>query len=375
MAKVSLYLKKSANQLGEFPIYYRIAEGKKKELRNSGYSVKLKQWDQEKQEVINHTNKTKMNQELARNLVLLSDKVITEKKTSFTAIEASEKDQGRVLYADLLKWFYAYKETIVKASVIKRYNAEVTKMADFKQIKYFDEITGEFLQAYQKYMTEVLNNEQNTIWGTTKFLKSLVNFAINKKELTIKDPFKQYARPKYNNKVRDRLTAEETMRIKKSLERGLYKGALYDAAAWFLFACYTGLRFQDIMDIDPASQTIGQDFVTWQTGKTGSIVSIPLTKELKKSGLLEIIKTLKKRANQDINRALKSVAAVAEVDKDISFHVARHTFATQLSRSGIPIEVAKELLGHSNIKTTQIYYKVENERIKEAVKDFGFEGK
>lgn len=375
MAKVSLYLKKSANQAGEFPIYYRIAEGKKKELRNSGYSVKLKQWDQEKQEVINHPDKTKINHTLRQNLVMLSDKVITEKKTSFTAIEASERDQERVLYADLLKWFYDYKKTIVKPSVIKRYDAEVTKMADFRQIKFVDEITGPFLIDYHQYMLTVKKNSQNTIWGTTKFLKSLVNFAIDKDLLTSRDPFKDYARPKYNNKVRDRLTAEETMRIKKSLERGLYKGALYDAAAWFLFACYTGLRFQDIMDIDPESQTIGKDFVTWQTGKTGSIVSIPLTKELKKSGLLEIIKILKKRANQDINRALKSVAAVAEVDKDISFHVARHTFATQLSRSGIPIEVAKELLGHKDLKTTQIYYKVENERIKEAVKDFGFESK
>lgn len=365
MAKVSLSLDTRANKKGEYAIrktIYSAEQGRKNE--NTGIYIKKGQWDAEKKRIINHPAKDKLNQELQRILLTLNDQVIIKKIVAFTEVD-------RMLYTDVLKRFMAHKKTVVKESTLKQYNGEIGKLAEFRQPKYFDEINGEFLQQYHGYMLNTLDNKQNTIWKTTKFLKNLFNYAIERNIILAKnDPFKEYKRPKYEKVKRDNLTGEEVTRIKQGIERGLFKGAAFDAAVWFVFACYTGMRFEDIMKHEPAK--VAGDFITEMTEKQNSLVSVPLVDELKKSGILEHLKQVKKRANQDTNRALKVVAAICQIDKNMTFHVARHTFGTQLSRLGISIEVARELLGHADIKTTQIYYKVESDRIKKELKNFGY---
>ena len=75
-------------------------------------------------------------------------------------------------------------------------------------------------------------------------------------------------------------------------------------------------------------------------------------------------------SNQKTNEYLKEIATSCGIDKDISFHMARHTFATLTLSKGVPIESVSRMLGHKNIKTTQIYARITNKKIEEDMAKF-----
>ena len=135
----------------------------------------------------------------------------------------------------------------------------------------------------------------------------------------------------------------------------------------FLFACYTGLSYTDISKLIKKNLKKGNDDLMWiyiKRNKTNIPSNIPL---LPPAVLL--IKVYKKLyngktlfpiiSNQKINKGLKRISALCGFNKKLTFHSARHTFATTVTlTNGVPIETVSKMLGHNNIKTTQIYARV-----------------
>ena len=145
----------------------------------------------------------------------------------------------------------------------------------------------------------------------------------------------------------------------------------------FVFSCYTGLAYIDVMKLTPHNISIGIDGEYWlitHRQKTEESVKIPLLPEA-----LEIIHRYKnhpavitsggilpKLSNQKLNAYLKEIADICEINKNLTFHLARHTFATTITlANGVPMETVSKLLGHSSIKTTQIYAKVIEKKVSE----------
>ncbi len=139
----------------------------------------------------------------------------------------------------------------------------------------------------------------------------------------------------------------------------------------FLFSCYTGLRFQDIKNLRKENfyfEVIGgkrQLFLKVIQHKTRSEVTIPVLSKAE-----EIINVYYKkcnktifnvRSNQITNTRLKDIIRAAGIDKNISFHCARHTFATLALDRGVSFDVVSKLLGHASLRTTQIYAQITNE--------------
>ena len=138
----------------------------------------------------------------------------------------------------------------------------------------------------------------------------------------------------------------------------------------FVFSCYTGLSYIDAIKLSVDDLTIGIDGLTWISTyrkKTNTPIKIPVLP--KAFEIIEKYKTHPKSinrgkvfpliSNQKVNSFLKEVAALCEIEKRLTFHLARHTFATTITLSnGVPIETVSKLLGHHNIATTQIYAKV-----------------
>jgi len=130
----------------------------------------------------------------------------------------------------------------------------------------------------------------------------------------------------------------------------------------FLFACYTGLRYSDITQLKKENITFEQfdkekiHIIRIKMHKTKLDVSIPLIPKAVKIYESEVIFT--KFTNQYLNRTLKEIAQKINFDDKLTFHIARHTFATVALNRGIPIEVVSKLLGHTQIETTEIYAKV-----------------
>ena len=145
----------------------------------------------------------------------------------------------------------------------------------------------------------------------------------------------------------------------------------------FVFSCYTGLAYIDAVNLPSSSVRTGIDGQLWiytTREKTNTPLQIPVLPKA-----LELIEKYKDSprslysgtifpliSNQKLNSYLKELADLCGIEKHLTFHLARHTFATTVTlRNGVPIETVSKLLGHKSISTTQIYAKVVENKVGE----------
>ena len=160
------------------------------------------------------------------------------------------------------------------------------------------------------------------------------------------------------------LTAEELARF-----TAVQSSQAAETKRAFLFSCYTGLRLSDIENLrySDIESKDGRRVVSVTMQKTGKTVSIPLSQQA--SDLIEygIGQVFNLPARVTVSRHLTAIAERARIEKRVTFHTARHTFATLSLSSGTPIEVVSSLLGHADIQTTQIYAKVVSQAKQQAI--------
>jgi site-specific recombinase XerD len=144
----------------------------------------------------------------------------------------------------------------------------------------------------------------------------------------------------------------------------------------FLFSCYTGLSYAEVMSLKP--ECFQHDFgrksmLKIYREKTGELCSIPLlnpaqmiiSKYENEPKAIMAGTIFAPISNQDVNRNLKIIQEVCEISKRMTFHLARHTFATVVTlKNGVPIETISKMLGHTKISTTKIYAEVDDQKIK-----------
>ena len=145
----------------------------------------------------------------------------------------------------------------------------------------------------------------------------------------------------------------------------------------FLFACYTGLSYIDVakLNIDNIETDLdGKQWIKTMRQKTSIELRIPLLNKARRillkyqdhprvSGRNKLLPTL---SNQKTNSYLKEISDFCGIKKNLTFHVARHTFATTVTlTNGVPIETVSKLLGHTKLATTQIYARVVDQKVKQ----------
>lgn len=185
------------------------------------------------------------------------------------------------------------------------------------------------------------------------------------------DPFIQY-RLKFTKVDKDFLSEKELAELEVV---DLASHRLTVVRDLFVFSCYTGLAYTDVMNLTPSNIHIGIDKEYWlitQRQKTDTDVKVPLLPQalsvidrfrnhpraVNKGSLFPLI------SNQKLNKYLKEVAEKVGISKDLTFHCARHTFATTVTLSnGVPIESVSKMLGHTKISTTQIYARVIEQKL------------
>lgn len=237
----------------------------------------------------------------------------------------------------------------------RTYITNISKLQDFSPQITFTDITENFILRYKKYMIEERRNNKNTTNKSLSILRTFVRMA-QKDKLIHNNPFENITISKKTAR-REFLTIDELKRLEhyyNNTQINSHKRVL----RYFLFACYTGLRFSDVVNLK--HENIKNNILEIKMHKTGEYVRIPLSK--KAQSLISNTKTKGKIfdtiSNQKTNITLKKIMKINNVNKNISFHIARHTFATTSITIGIPIEVIQRLLGHTNIKETLIYAKV-----------------
>jgi site-specific recombinase XerD len=145
----------------------------------------------------------------------------------------------------------------------------------------------------------------------------------------------------------------------------------------FLFSCFTGLAYIDVKNLTKSHISLGIDGEKWifthrqKTETASKIPILPITQMIidkyedhpeccNQNKLLPIL------SNQKMNAYLKEIAGVCEIEKELTFHIARHTFATTVTlTNGVPIESVSKMLGHKNLRTTQHYAKVLDKKVSE----------
>jgi len=229
------------------------------------------------------------------------------------------------------------------------------------------EINYSFLCDFDSYLKSFYNCGHNAAMKFIKHLRTIILVAKNNGWLHI-DPFTNY---RFQIEKTDRAflsqqELESIMNKKFAVKRLDYVRDV------FLFSCFTGLAYIDVFNLRETNIREAFDGNLWIIGKrlkTNVSYNVPLLDVpkmiLKKyKGLLPDGELLPVISNQKINSYLKEIADLCEIDKLLTFHVARHTFATTITLSkGVSIESVSKMLGHTNIKTTQIYARITDNKI------------
>jgi len=212
----------------------------------------------------------------------------------------------------------------------------------------------------------------NGIMKHLERLCKMVNMAVTMDWLS-KDPFAKF-KQHFDKVERFYLTKEELAAIEKkqfTIER------LQTVKDLFLFSCYTGLAYIDTMNLTTENIIKGIDGNDWlitSRQKTDTDVRVPLLPQAE--ALIKKYKNHPKASNhgtlfpvisnQKTNSYLKEIADLCNINKAITFHIARHTFATTITLSnGVPIESVSKMLGHTTIRSTQVYAKVVEQKLSE----------
>lgn len=227
-----------------------------------------------------------------------------------------------------------------------------------------------FLVGYEYYLRSEKACSGISAAKYIKHLRKIVNLCLAHGWITT-NPFKFY---KTNAKPKEKsyLNREELTRIEG---KNLDIPRLQHVRDIFVFCCYTGLSYSDVTKLCRDNIEVGIDNRFWikiRRQKTNAMSSIPILPKA-----FEILESYRDYppcesngimlpilSNQKMNSYLKEIADLCGIKKELTFHIARHTFATTITLSnGVPIETVSKMLGHLDIRTTQHYAKLLDNRI------------
>ncbi|MBN2669840.1 MAG: site-specific integrase [Bacteroidales bacterium] len=257
---------------------------------------------------------------------------------------------------------------LLKPTTLKTYYSNLNKLKRFKPEIFIEDIDRNFLQAYKKHLITEVGNSLNTTYKSLSFLRSLLNKAQAQGIYNEHKPFSNFPLKKAvgHRANLNRFELDKLCRFYENTKLPGQKNVL----RYFLFSCFTGLRYVDIKNLKYSN--IDGNMISMQQHKTEQMVKIPLINQART--LIDDSKSdnfiFESISNQKTNKHLKRIARECNINKTLTFHVARHTFATIGLNLGIPLEVVSKLLGHTDIKTTQIYAKVQDDLLITEMKKF-----
>lgn len=237
----------------------------------------------------------------------------------------------------------------------------INVLQEFRPGLDFKDITYTFLKDFETYLREK-GNGVNTVAKHLRQLRTLVNEAINQGYIHADAyPFRKF-KIKQEKGRHEFLTPDELRKL-ENLE--VEDNKLRHVLDAFLFCCYVGLRFSDFCQLTPANfiRVNGQKWLHFKSIKTGIELRLPLHllfegKALTILDRYKIEEFASLGCNSDVNKYLAQIAGMARIKKHITYHTARHTCATLLIHQGVPITTVQKLLGHTSVKTTEIYSEV-----------------
>lgn len=376
---------------GKFPILLRVSLNGEHDYLNTGKRIKEVHYDKEKKSVkAGIVEFSKLDSYIRRQKLRVEDiiegfDVKGEVATISKIKEAYEQKTGKVKS----KCFYEFAtETIkderaigeISSGTLDNYVAEIGKLKTYKPKLTIHDIDVKFLKEYKSYILKTLGQSQNTAYHAMCFLRKYTKMLFNDGKISpypfakfiVGKPFESeldFLEPEELTVLHDLYDSKELLKIikvaKSKHARDFNVGEKYqEVLRYFLVACYTGLRHSDIKTLK--REHIKGDFIvkTLVKGRKGrhKLVRIPIRKRLRSllnmNNSKELIFENAVMENSQTNKYLKKIVEIAKINKLIKFHIARHSFAIISLMLGMKIEVVSDILGHSELTTTQRYARV-----------------
>lgn len=375
---INFWLKSRTDKNGKSPITMTIgANGERAEFQ-TGKKIEPENWDNGKQQAKGKATEAKLlNTYLSqlRNKVylkeielmqrgflitakLLRDAVVDKvealnEKTLFQVFSEHNEEQGKMIGKGISKsthWLSEYTCRLLKEHVEQKY-----KRSDL----YLRELNIGFIQAFHTFLRTDKGMAQNSSTKHLKLLKKIINVAVANSYMTF-NPFMTYKVEREPVEI-DFLDEEELRRI-INFDTPLPR--LERAKDMFLFGCFTGLSYIDIKTLAPEHferDGAGRIWIKKRRVKTGVLSRIPLLPIAKMilDKYRDGEKLLPIQDPADVNKYLKDIAILCNINKRITFHTSRHTFASTVTlANNISLEVVSKMLGHTNTRMTTHYAKL-----------------
>lgn len=379
------------NKEGKSPIVLRITlDGDRVTIGTTGITITPSLWDIKKQRLKGKTTEAlQVNKKLDNiesEIQEISDKLEYEGKLSLEKVKAiylNTEDDSNTIGALFDKYLSSIKDQVavrhLSTTTLQKYMLCQVRFMAMLNDKFhckdmlLKDVTPAVIQDFSVYLMTVVRQCNNTAMKTMKTLKTVILYGI-KLGVIHSNP---YLGVKLHLEPVDRgfLTEEELQSIiKKDFEIDRL-GFVRDL---FVFSCFTGLSYIDVKKLkaDNIVTLNGIEWIKMAREKTSTPVSVVLFDGAKciikkyENDPKRKDKLFPSMSNQKMNQYLKEIATSCGIKKNITFHMARHTFATLTLSKGVPIESVSRMLGHTNIKTTQIYAKITNKKIEEDMTKF-----
>ena len=390
---ILFYLKRAkANAQGLAPIFQRITINGRRLDNSTGKFVDPSKWHPEMSKMRGNSEEARLingHLDNLRTKILIAEKELNKKDIpvnleTLKNMLLGPKERQRLLVPIFEEHNNKIKELLgieYAPGTYERYQTSLKHTKDFLNWKYsisdidITKIDHAFITDYEFYLRSVRKCANNTAVKYIKNFNKIIKLCLANDWLE-KNPFANY-KSKVKEVERVYLSEGEIQNI---INKDFKTERLSLVRDIFLFSCFTGLAYIDVKNLTKSHISIGIDGDKWifthrqKTESASKIPVLPVTQmiidkyadhpqAINEEKLLPIL------SNQKMNAYLKEIAAVCEIEKELTFHIARHTFATTVTlTNGVPIESVSKMLGHKNLRTTQHYAKVLDKKVSEDMK-------
>lgn len=388
--QVLFYLNRSKqNRKGLCPIKCRITYDKRRKEFSTGEFISASNWNSKKQK---SQSKSMSHEQINTQLAIISANIkkaylqLQLASDGFSVADIFDNYKGKPTIEEYgvvryFKGFLDKKKKLVGIDIQlgtwKKFNYANRQVKDFIKWKHgkldypLGKLKLQFLHDFEYYLKTERHQSQVTINKAIQRFRKPIREAVGEGYLE-KDPFVLHKPGRVSKEVVF-LSTEELLLLEG---HHFTQPRLQLVKDLFIFCCYTGLAYHEMSSLKEEHIITGFDGNEWikmKRQKTNKMISVPLLPQAK--NILDKYNevqdyALPKFSNQKINSYLKEIAGIVGIEKSISHHMARKTFAsTVLLYNDVPMEVVSELLGHSSIKITQDYYgKIVQKRVGEEMR-------
>lgn len=389
--KISFILRSDKKNTGSSPVMMQLYLSGRRAYLGTGYKSSFDEWDftlgkykstSKKYQSLNELlDRVKMDAIDIYNLMRSANEDVTvaELRDRLSGKDFVEEKREKTLLELCEQYNKSFEQLIGKElnkDTFRRYLAAKTKLTEYLNtiVKITDielsKIKYSFGIEFEHYLKTKVNLHQNTVVKYIQYLNRVLDYAV-KYEYLDKNILSGYKCPVKESK-REYLTQEELDRI---MNKEIKLPRLSEVRDCFVFCCYTGYAYKDAALLTPehiGTGINGRKWIYTSRQKTENVSNVPLLEQA-----IEIIERYKEhplcvrknrllpmKSNQKLNAYLKELADLCGITKPMTMHIARHTFATTvLLSNGVSMEATSKMLGHSSIKTTQIYGKILETRV------------